>query len=240
VAAKKVQYGPALVRSLEHSLRTAFNQPNIGLTKKPNMAGPFYVLLEYGDRVATTNDGTPQDVIEILIRDSQRALRRTGFYVGFVGRFNHAGGREYRLDHASLSVFYSVVGDLLPLFRAEWDELAAQGQSRDAQPHWHFVQSPKRIEGIVRTLAGAQGEPGEFNPTGCFPDLADCGKLHFAMASLSDDNFRYLFDSGEFQQWFRGLTQYIGSQVGYLVETMPASDTEGIMEFEPSGTWEGG
>lgn len=236
MAAKRVQYSPALVRSMEHSIRTAFNQPSIGLTKKPNMSGPFHIQLEYGDRVAITNDGTPQDVIEILVRDSQRTLRRTGFYAGFVGRFNHMEGREYRLDHASLSVFYNVAGDLLPLFRAEWDELAAQGQSRDAQPHWHFVQSPKRIEDIVRTLTAAPGEPGEFNPTGCFPDLADCGKMHFAMASLSDDNFRYLFDSGEFQQWFSGLTRYVGSQVGYLVETLPASGTEGIMEFGPSET----
>lgn len=217
---------------MEKSLRSAFHQPNIGLTKRPHKPGDFYVQLESGQgRTASTNDGVEQTVVQILDEHSEG----TAFFFGFVGLFVPAPENRYCLKHASLSVFHDIIGDPVPLFRAEWDEIAASTpEAKHAQPHWHFVQSPRNIESILRTLTGTSGQPSEFTPGFLFPSLPDCGDIHFAMTSLGTPEYRCLFDSGEFEKWFEGMTAYVGGQIAYIVgKTRPLSAAAPVVDFAP-------
>src|ERR1039457_3132445 len=112
---------------------------------------------------------------------------------------------------------------------------ASDATSDHAQPHWHFVQSPKRIEGIVRALVG---ETTEFSPepeNDIFAGIADCGKLHFAMTALWSDKrvstHKELFDSADFPKWFASLTKYIAGQIAYVVSKSPPTP---VREFAPA------
>jgi hypothetical protein len=228
---KSVIYTKELIKALENSLRSAFNQPYISLTKQPRKAGDFYVQLESG-ATATTNDGVDQTVVEILSRDHDG----TTFYFGFVGLFVPAPEKsKYYLRHASLSVFHNIIGDPIPLFRADWDEQAASDDTAPhAQPHWHFVQNPRNIESILRTLMGTSGQPSEFNPGFLFPSLPDCADIHFAMTSLGTPGYRVVLNSGEFEQWFAGMTAYVGSQIAYIVSKKSAPTTTAtVVDFVP-------
>lgn len=228
-----IYYRDALLQSLERSLRSAFNQPYLRLTRKPRKpGGGFRISLEGGDRIARTDDGTDQLVMGIVVEEG----KASAFYFGFVATFEMET-RGHALQHASVSVFHDIcAGELTPLFRAEWDQKAASdATSEHAQPHWHFVQSPERIEGIVRTLIS---RPREFSPqpdNEIFAGIADCGKIHFAMASLLDEkdisSHKQLFDSADFPKWFAGLTRYIAGQIAYIAEKAPASP---IREFIPA------
>jgi hypothetical protein len=235
-----VYYGAPLIRSLEDSLKTAFNQPYLKLTTKPNNpGGSFYVQLENAPRVAQADDGSEQKVIDIITPDK----RISSFSFGFVSLFAFSAARQYSLRHASLSVFQDIIGEPVPLFRAEWDQLAASDEnSVHAQPHWHFVQSPQRIGDIAHTLMRPPGEPTEFSPEQSqqlFPGLADCGKIHFAMTSMWEKNEtpsyrKRLFDSGDFPKWFKNLTNYIAGQITYLVSRMPPEATPESKAFVPT------
>jgi hypothetical protein len=160
----------------------------------------------------------------------------SAFYFGFVATFE-IETQDYALQHASVSVFHDIyAGELTPLFRAEWDQKAASdAKSGHAQPHWHFVLSPERIEGIIRTLTSP---PGDFSPGfegEIFSGLADCGRIHFAMTSLLDEDpasRKQLFDSMDFQRWFAGLTKYIAEQIAFVVSKTPPRRAR---EFSPPG-----
>src|SRR4029077_8715717 len=175
------------------------------LTTKPKNPGAgFHVRLENAPRNAQADDGSEQKVADIVTVD--------------------------RLQHASLAVFHDIVGEPIPLFPAEWDQLAASDEaSRHAQPHWHFVQSPQRIGEIARTLMKPPGETSEFSSeqsTELFSDVVDFGKFHFAMTSMWEKNEtppykKRLFGSSDFPKWFRSLTNYIAGQIAYLVSHMP-------------------
>ena len=227
-----ILYRESLLQSLEKSLRSAFNQPTLRLTRRPRRAGGgFRVSLEMGDKIARTDDGTEQSVMGIVVEQGMPCA----FYFGFAATFEIDTG-AHALQHASISVFHDIyAGELTPLFRAEWDHKAASdATSEHAQPHWHFVQSPERIEGIVRTLIS---QPGEFVPepeNEIFVGLADCGKIHFAMTSLLDEKGtstrKQVFESTQFQGWFASLTNSIAGQIAYVVAKAPATP---IQEFIP-------
>jgi hypothetical protein len=229
---KAVHYSDTLIRALERSLQSAFNQPRIGLTKKPGQAGQeFNVRPQSGTSTAQLDNGSEQTVLEIITADG----RESSFYFGFVATFVQAELGKYVLQNASLSIFHETPEDLMPIFRAEWDAIhASTKESIHAQPHWHFVDHLERIERVVRRRMQVPDEVVEFLPeqTGdLFSGLADYGKIHFAMTTLWDERDvpppKRLFDSDEFPKWFAGLTNYVAGQIGYLVKKMPASAFEG-------------
>ncbi len=157
--------------------------------------------------------------------------RHSTFWFSFVAAFRQEQSEKHSLQHASLPVFYNIAGELVPLFRAEWDQLAAScTNSTHAQPHWHFVQRPARIERIVMDFMSSSSQTvREFAPdreSEVFPGLVDCGRFHFAMTSLwekPDDTLykKRLFDTDSFPKWFDSLTTYVAEQVAYLVSHMP-------------------
>ncbi|MBS1852458.1 MAG: hypothetical protein JST79_16245 [Acidobacteria bacterium] len=212
------------------------------LTTKPKNPGAgFHVRLENAPRIAQADDGSEQKVADILTTD-----RRTSpFSFGFVAAFVIAPTHKYALQHASLAVFHEIAGEPVPLFRAEWDKLAASDEiSKHAQPHWHFVQSPERIGGIVRTLmTPSGGTTNEFTPESpmelLFPGLVDCGKFHFAMTSLWEKSEtppykKRTFDSSDFPKWFKSLTGYVAAQIAYLVSHIPPEATPVARAFVPA------
>jgi hypothetical protein len=228
-----IPYNQSLVISLEKSLRSAFNQPNLRLLRKPAKPGTeFGITLETGDKIAQADDGRQLPVMGIVTRDQTL----TGFYFGFVGTFEIRTS-VYTLRHASISVFHDILaGDLAPLFRAEWDHKAASdATSEHAQPHWHFVQSPGRISGFVRTLISPSTEFSPEAETDIFAGIADCGKIHFAMTSLLQSNnpltYKELFQAADFVKWFANLTKYIADQIKYIVAKAPSASPA---EFVPT------
>ena len=239
--AGEIEYSAPLIRSLEGSLKSAFNQPYLKLTTKPKNPGAgFHIRLENAPRTAQADDGSEQKVVDILTADR----RSTTFSFGFIAAFVFSATHKYSLQHSSLTVFHDIAGEPVPLFRAEWDELAASDEaSKHAQPHWHFVQSPQRIGGIARTLLKPSGETtSEFSPEQqmeLFSGLVDCGKFHFAMTSLWEKSEippykKRLFDSGDFPKWFKNLANYIASQIAYLVSHMPSEATPAARVFVPT------
>src|SRR5208282_4192222 len=197
--------------------RSAFNQHYLSLTRRPKRRAPgFQVALIGEGRYAQADDGLEHRILEILTADGGS----TSFYFGFVAEFEvGAISHQHILRHASLIVFHDVyAGELTSLFRAEWDEKAASDiASEHAQPHWHFVQSPSRIESIVRSLIEA---PRVFVPereSDIFTGQPDCGKIHFAMTRLWDGSkppsYKEVFDGEDFPEWFESLTRYISGQI---------------------------
>src|SRR5205807_10661737 len=123
-------------------------------------------------------------------------------------------------------------GELVPLFRAEWDRVASEdADSPHAQPHWHFVQSPRRVESVIRDLATTREFSGEGGGS-LFACLADSGKIHFAMTRLWDGPnascHKQGFESEGFVKWFDALARYIGGQISYVAKKYPS-----ITEFRP-------
>lgn len=186
------------------------------------MGAKFQISLASWDKTAQADDGREHCVMGILAADGEP----TPFYFGFVANFE-IETRLHILQHASLTVFHDVyAGELSSFFRAEWDwKAASDTTSRHAQPHWHFVQRPERIEGIVRTFVSP---PREFEPGGrsnLFAGLADHSRFHFAMTSLWDKSrmpcHKQLFDPPDFPEWFRSLTTYVAGQIEYLLSKAP-------------------
>jgi hypothetical protein len=171
--------------------------------------------------------------------------RGSGFWFGFLAVFAMAGSRKHTLQDVSVLVFQDIRGNLIPQFRAEWAQVAVlDAASNHAQPHWHFTQSPARIEAIVHALAEANlDEVREFSSEtdgGLFSGLADFGKFHFAMTSRWEERnpepyLKCQFDSNQFPKWFKGLTEYIAEQISYLVKHMPVSLAAELRDFVPPG-----
>jgi len=218
---ESIKYSERLIQSLESSLRTAFNQRYLGLTRRPRSDSPgFPVQLVDEGNYAQADDGRTQNVLEIRTPDEQS----TPFKFSFVGEFEvGAATHQHVLQHSSLMVFHDVyAGELTSLFRAEWDEKAAADLSSEhAQPHWHFVQSPARIESIVRSVMTQDNSfvPEQKSELFVGPD---CGRFHFAMAPLWDKgktlSYKQMFEADDFQKWFAALTKYTASQITYLVK----------------------
>jgi hypothetical protein len=225
--AEVVRYSNSLISALEESLRSAFHQPSLVLNRRRSkFEGGFHVSLTAGDKNARHDDGIEQAVMNIVSPSGEP----TDFYFGFVAAFRFV--TEAILGHASLSVFHDICGEAVPLCRAEWDyDAASDSESDHAQPHWHFVQSPERIAGIVRTLVGTSRDFSPENKSGVFDGLADCGKIHFAMISLDQRGLpKQVFASEQFVKWFDSMTRYVGGQIAYLTSRLPSP----VREFVPS------
>jgi hypothetical protein len=226
-------YSQGLVISLEKSLRSAFNRPDLRLLRKPGKPGTeFSITLETGDKLAQADDGRQLPVMGVVTSDQTRGA----FYFGFVATFEIQAS-VYTLQHASTSVLHDILaGDLAPLFRAEWDQKAASDvTSEHAQPHWHFVQSPGRIGGFVRTLITPSTDFSPEDETDIFAGIADCGKIHFAMTSLLQSStprtYKELFQAADFPKWFANLTKYIAAQITYIIDKAPSAPPA---EFVPT------
>ena len=238
--AQGIPYGIGLIVSLQNSLSVAFNRRVTLNTKPHNAGGEFTVSLRESDRTAQTNKGSQRRVCEIRGADGQPSL----FYFGFAAKFElfdlgdhgRRAAHQNMLQDASLQVFHDL-GELLPLFRAEWDHKAASDtKSEHAQPHWHFVQRPERIENILRTLANS---PKDFasEPESVFANCADSGKFHFAMSALWDNkasSHKQLYDLVDFQNWFDSLTMYIARQIAYVIKKAPSGAAKDFVPKDPS------
>lgn len=226
----------SLIQQMEGSLKSAFKQPHVRLTRPSNRRSTeFRVQLneDTNTRRAYDNRAVGCVVLEIVTRDDVHS----GFWFGFAAEFAQQRSERLSLRNASLPVFYDIGGELVPQFRADWDQEDAQRRlTTHAQPHWHFVLSPERIERIVQTLSEVPGVTRDFAPerkSELFTGLADCGKFHFAMSSLWDEKgvlpLKTLFRSDDFPKWFDALTTYIAGQITYLVSRAPSPKRE----FEP-------
>jgi len=214
-------YDESLIQSLEKSLRSAFKQPSLQLTRRPKNPGSRFISsLAHGGKNVLTDDGPDQMVMEIVTTTGEPSV----FYFGFIADFVLTT-RVHIVQHASLSVFHEICGELVSFFRAEWDQLAAADSvSEHAQPHWHFVQHPERIAGIARTLLSQSGDFAPQQNGELFGGLIDCGMFHFAMVSLSDKNtpsHKHIFQD-DFRIWFEKLCKYTAGQIAYLARHAPA------------------
>ncbi len=235
----EVDYSQTLIQSLETILKSAFNQPAVVLNRKPPKPGPAFVIsLQSFTKIAQNDDGSEEMVMEIQTASGDS----TTFYFGFAAVFEITA--RYILRDASVTVFRDLYGMLAPLFRAEWHgEAASDVKSPHAQPHWHFVQNLEQIETIVRTFTSPSQDFTSESKSELFSGFPDCGKIHFAMASLWDrdpiavqyyddgekmPSHKQVFESSEFPTWFRGLADYIAGQISYLVSRTPAR------AFEPN------
>ena len=151
--AEYVEYSDSLVRKLEDALRTSFHQRSLFLTRreKNGSLGDIRITLQRGpsgrEFVAGDGDGRDHWVMEILA-DGDRG---SGFWFGFFARFALVESRKPTLQDVSILVFQDIRGALIPLFRAEWAQVAVLDRvSNHAQPHWHFTQSPSFIENTIR------------------------------------------------------------------------------------------
>ena len=223
-----IRYSKTLIQSLEKSLRNAFKQYNLELTKKPHNPGAaFRISLALGDKTVRSYSGQ-EHVLKIVLAEHGPS----DFYFGFVAMFQY-GAKADILESASLTVFHSAyTGETVPLFRAEWDKTSASDGSKHAQPHWHFVQRAEEITSIGQALSE------EFDPeqkTELFDELVDCRGFHFALTSLWDKKNnesrpKQLFESDDFLKWFEQLTIYIAGQIEYMVSKMPSA---AVKEFVP-------
>jgi hypothetical protein len=224
-----IYYSEKLVQSLELSLRSAFNRPFLTLTRRPkNAGGGFPVSLTDGYMTVQADEGWEYAVEEILTASGQP----TKFYFGFVATFGLTT-RQYALQASSLIVFQDI-GMVTPLFRAEWDrEAASDGKSEHAQPHWHFMQRPHHIEGIVRLVSNPSTEFAPEQTSELFAGLTDSTKFHFAMSTRWDQDikplYKEMFETNDFPKWFQSLATYIAGQIRYLVSKSPQT----LQEFAP-------
>jgi hypothetical protein len=241
--AEGILYDNSLIDSFEKSLSSAFNR-SVRLSRKGRkQTGAFLAELIDGDTYAHTNEGTEWIVCEIRNSENQP----TGFYFSFVATFERRTFTNYTLQHSSLQVFHNL-GDLIPLFRAEWSQEATLDQNSDhAQPHWHFVQRPERVEEVVRSkmieeiVRAKISLPTEFIPapkSQFFTKFADSGKFHFAMSPLWEANktvaHKQDFESANFPIWFDNLTKYVASQIAYIVMKAPPLPAKDFVPEEPS------
>lgn len=228
-----ILYNHSLIAAFEKSLSSAFNRPT-QLNRKPDKPiGEFAVSPVHGDTYAFTNEGTERPICEI--RNAEN--KKTRFYFTFVATFKQKTLLQYTLRHASLQVFHDIL-DPIPLFRAEWDQQATlDTTSKHAQPHWHFVQQPDRIEEIVRSVISESTE-FPYERGHLFAEYADCGHFHFAMSPLWEkdkpDAYKQDFESSNFPLWFDNLTKYVASQIAYIIMKAPPMPTKDFVPEEPS------
>jgi hypothetical protein len=224
---ERIYYSNGLIQSYESSLRLAFSQPTLRLTRRPpKQASDFSVEIESPQRYVASDDHSGQIPIADVLTS---AVWPETFYFSFRATFalwavTPSKPRSHILDHASLTIFQELAaGELGPCFRADWDPRAAQdAKSKHAQPHWHFVQRPDRIESIVRTLVAPSGAFAPEMGTELFSGLAELDKFHFAMTPLWDESntqsIKTVFATKDFEKWFDRLAHYIATQLAYVCD----------------------
>jgi hypothetical protein len=216
--AKRAVYSTKLVREMEKCLSEAFRNYSVRLTQLTKHADAYVEISSAAKRIRR-DDGHEDLVIDVMTTENVSS----GFLFGFRSIFEPYPGGGKALRDATLSIFQDLGIDSTPLFRAEWHQLGFDDDKAiHAQPHWHFVQSPKRIEEIIRmATAPASEEPIEFGADrpDCFNESIDSTGFHFAMGSIdkTERPFKYAFDTEEFIVWLRGLTRYVTGQIDYLV-----------------------
>lgn len=235
----RIPYTEGLIQSCEKSLKAAFAQPTLRLSRRPaKQAGDFTVEIDDPQRFATADvDSAKQPVADVLTPSVWPGSYYFAFKANFVLWAPAASkARAHILDHASITVFQELAaGELGPCFRADWDPRAVMDSASDhAQPHWHFVQRPDRLEGIVRTLIAPTGEFSAEVNAQIFTGLPDLDRFHFAMSPLWDPkknpSQKISFDSSDFEKWFDKLAQYIATQLAYIC-TKSRSTTATVKDF---------
>ncbi len=234
----KIYYTDSLVQAFERSLRDAFNPRYVRLSRRSSKAvGRFNVVLEVGDREFKAADADEaQNVIAICHTRVPQEL----FWLAFKANFEfwesggkQSGGKHY-LEHISLSVLQKApTGDLVRMFRADWDSRAASDSaSTHAQPHWHFAMEEDDFLAVFDS-GGPQDvdftDLIEFDPTTPFASqLVDFKGFHFAMSPLWHEGeascHRQVFESEDvLTSWFSNLSRYIAEQLLYVSEKVGAS-----------------
>jgi hypothetical protein len=221
----RIRYSEGLIHSCERSLRSAFQQPTLRLTRRvQRQVGDFNVEIEDPQRFATADEDSAQQPIAGVLTE---AVWKETFWFNFKATFvlwapTSSSARSHIMDHASITVFQDLAaGELGPCFRADWDPRAVQdGTSTHAQPHWHFVQRPETIESIIRTLTAPTGEFNPENKSEIFVGVAELSRFHFAMSPLWHESdkvpHKTWFDSDAFESWFANLVDYIAKQLVYV------------------------
>jgi hypothetical protein len=227
----RIYYSEKLIQSFERSLREAYSPRYVQLSRKPSkVTGRFSVVIAGGTRefLAADTDGA-QKLVEI---HGGRVPEET-FWVAFKANFDLWEGGRHLLEDLSVSVFQQIkTGDLIKMFRAEWDSrTAADSSNRHAQPHWHFVMEAedfRNVLGSEEPLVSGQQNTLEF-AAHMQTDLGvvDFSGFHFAMSPLwyrdVPSCHRQIFQSGEeLSSWFRNLSTYIAEQLAYVSEKMGA------------------
>jgi hypothetical protein len=235
VAAPKIYYSERLLQAFERSLREAFDPRYVQLSRRPSKAvGRFNVVLAAGDREFKAADAEDaQNVIEIRHMGVPRQI----FWIAFKANFDLWERGEHFLEHISVSVFQQQLesGDLVRMFRAEWDSRAASdAASKHAQPHWHFAMEEDDFRAVFPLEQQGSREPEnsfEFaaatRPTS---QLVDFSGFHFAMSPLWYPNapscHRQVFQTGEeLNSWFSSLSSYIAEQLSYVGEKVGPGPT---------------
>jgi hypothetical protein len=232
VAAPKIYYSEKLLQAFERSLREAFKPTCVQLNRRPSKAvGRFNVVLATGDREFKAEDAEGSQNI-IALRHN--GVPRETFWMAFKASFELWEQGEHFLEHISVSVFQQAQsGDLVRMFRAEWDSRAASDSaSQHAQPHWHFAME----EDDFRAVFPAPDEPAKegvsFELTATKPasQLIDFSGFHFAMSPLWGSSHRQVFQSVEdVAGWFSNLSVYIAEQLTYVGEK--AGSQVAVTEF---------
>jgi hypothetical protein len=231
VSEPRIYYSEKLIQSFERSLREAYSPLYVQLSRRPSKAtGRFNVVMASGTREFKAADAEgAQELIEIR-GDS---VPQETFWVAFKATFDLWERGEHLLEHLSVSVFQQIeTGDLIRMFRAEWDSRAASDSSSGhAQPHWHFAMEAddfRAVLGSVEPLVSGQQNTLEF-AADMKADLGllDFSGFHFAMSPLwygdAPSCHRQIFQSDEeLSSWFHNLSTYIAEQLAYVSEKVGA------------------
>lgn len=235
--APKIYYSNPLVQSFERSLREAFNPRYVQLSRRPSKAvGRFNVVLESGDREFKASDADGSlNVIEIR----HEGVPEDIFWMAFKANFDLWERGEHFLEHISVSVLQQVeTGDLVRMFRAEWDSRAASDSlAKHAQPHWHFAMEEDDFRAVFPATEDSTDADQPFDFSTTKPpalQLLDFSGFHFAMSPLWYPNIpschRHAFQSSEeLTSWFSNLSNYIAGQLTYICEK--AGGPSKVQEF---------
>lgn len=227
-----IRYSEDLIADIEAILRVGFNHTSIQLNRRSDRKiGPFKIILQ--ESYAT---GTKLLDGRVASEITTQGVHPDTFYFGFVAVFEVSQAGEemhaHVLQHVSLSLFQAYpLGDLQPVVRAEWDwGVVTDPKSHHAQPHWHFTQSAKEIEAVVRTM---NEEEIEFGSPLIFDKLLSIGGAHFNMSKFwgeqNSNTYKYDFvDKDDFVNWFRCLITYTSAQLVYLC----GGQASEVMEFQ--------
>lgn len=226
-----IEYSAKLISEVEQAVQMHFGQKFLWLNRKADkQVGPFHIALQESLEAGTVRHDE-RNVCPVKTLGVSPGV----FYFGLVLRFGvtqHGENMNAQiLDHVSLPLFQTYpAGGLYPILRAEWDYTVVTDPNSDhAQPHWHFTQSAREIERVVRTLST---ESSDFGAQLSFDSLLPLEKAHFAMNILSSKggvtSFKKDFqDAAEFLDWLGGLTLYLASQLVHICGGVPA----GIVDF---------
>ena len=219
----EIYYDEKLIQSFERALRDAYApSPYVQLTRRPSKAtGRFNVVIISG----AARQFQAADAVDVqnLVEIRGDGIPGETFWVGFKANFDLWERGVHVLEHISVSLFQqSRMGELVTMFRAEWDSrAAADATSSHAQPHWHFTMGadelqtgsakPPLQEEIIAFTAAMQEDLG----------FVDFSGFHFAMSPLwyRDVPFchRQVFQSTEeVGSWFHNLSTYIAQQLSYV------------------------